>query len=37
MKKFIEWILLVMTGKYAPAVDIGICDFSGQGHNKYGE
>lgn len=37
MRKFIEWITLVMTGKYTPAINAGICDFSGQGRTKHGK
>lgn len=36
MKKFINWILLVLTGKYTLAVEAGICDYSGQGRTNYG-
>ena len=36
MKKFLRWLLLVLTGKYDAAVDAGICDYSGQGHDRYG-
>ena len=36
MKKLLRWLLLVFTGKYDKAVDAGICDYSGQGHDKYG-
>ena len=36
MKHIIEFIILLLTGKSKEAVDSGICDFSGQGRNKYG-
>ena len=36
MKHIIEIIVLLLTGKSKEAVDLGICDFSGQGRNKYG-
>ena len=36
MKHIIEFIVLLLTGKSKEAVDSGICDFSGQGRNKYG-
>ena len=36
MKRIIEFIVLLLTGKSKEAVDLGICDFSGQGRNKYG-
>ena len=36
MKHIIEFIVLLLTGKSKEAVDLGICDFSGQGRNKYG-
>ena len=36
MKHIIELIVLLLTGKSKEAVDLGICDFSGQGPNKYG-
>ena len=32
----IELVILLLTGKSKEAVDLGICDFSGQGRNKYG-
>lgn len=37
MKKFIEWLLLVLTGKYENAVAAGIADYSGQGREKDGK
>ncbi len=36
MRNFIKWLVLVLTGKCDEAADAGICDFSGQGHDKYG-
>lgn len=36
MKKFFRWLLLVLTGKHKPSVDAEICDYSGQGHDRYG-
>ena len=37
MKKNIRWLLLVLTGKYEPGVDAGICMYSGQGRDMYGK
>ena len=39
LKKILNWILLVLTGKGRiadEAVDNEICDFSGQGRDKRG-
>ena len=36
MKKFLEWLTFLLTGKSDAAVDAGICDYSGQGRDKYG-
>ena len=36
MKKILDVIVFIMTGKSDDAVDAGVCDFSGQGRNKYG-
>lgn len=36
MKKFWKWILLFLTGKDDEAVDLGLCDYSGQGRDQYG-
>lgn len=40
MKKILKAIgcffLLCLTGKSDKAVDDGVCDYSGQGRNKYG-
>ena len=36
MKKILKWLLSIFTGKSDEAVDAGICDFSGQGRDKYG-
>lgn len=32
-----EIVLLLLTGKSRQAVDDGICDYSGQGRDKYGK
>lgn len=37
MKKFIIWLLLVLTGKHEAAVAAGLADYSGQGRDKKGE
>lgn len=37
MKKFLDWLAFLLTGKSADAVDAGICDYSGQGRDKYGK
>lgn len=39
LKKILNWILLILTGKGSiadEAVDNGMCDFSGQGRDKHG-
>lgn len=36
MKKLLDFIVFLFTGKNDSAVDAGICDYSGQGRNKYG-
>ena len=36
MKKILKWLLSIFTGKSDAAVDAEICDFSGQGRDKYG-
>lgn len=40
MKKFFkalaDFVLFLLTGKSDEAVDLGICDYSGQGRDKYG-
>ena len=36
MKKFINWIIFVLTGKYDNAVRANLVDFSGQGRDRYG-
>lgn len=36
LKKLWEFILLLLTGKSNDAVDEGLCDYSGQGRDKYG-
>lgn len=37
MKKLINWLCMVLTSRCDEAVDAGICDFSGQGRDKYGK
>ena len=37
MKKFINWLLLVLTGKYDNAVRANLVDLSGQGRDRYGK
>ena len=40
LKRALEWVLFILagTGEIArEAVDEGLCDFSGQGRNKYGK
>lgn len=37
MKKFINWLLLVLTGKCDKAVTAGLCNYSGQGRDAYGK
>lgn len=41
MKKFFkalsEVVLLLLTGKSRQGVEDGICDYSGQGRNEYGD
>jgi hypothetical protein len=40
MKKFIEFIVFILTGKGALSeemVNLGLLDFSGEGRNKYGK
>lgn len=37
MKKFIRWMLLVLTGKHDMAVAAGLCNYSGQGRDRYGK
>lgn len=36
-QKVADFFALLLTGKSKDAVDLGICDYSGQGRNKYGE
>ncbi len=39
LKRILDWILLLLTGRGPladEAVDNGICDFSGQGRDRYG-
>jgi hypothetical protein len=38
-KKVLDWFVFILTGKgdiANEAVDAGLCDFSGQGRDKYG-
>ena len=40
LKRALEWVLFILagTGEIArEAVNEGLCDFSGQGRNKYGK
>lgn len=37
MKKFLDFLVFLLTGKSDEAVNAGICDFSGQGRDKYGK
>ena len=40
LKRALEWVLFILAGTGAiarEAVDEGLCDFSGQGRNKYGK
>lgn len=37
MKNFFKLLIFILTGKSQDAVDAGICDYSGQGRNKYGK
>lgn len=37
IKKAWELFVLLLTGKSEEAVDAGICDYSGQGKDKYGD
>ena len=36
IKKLINIIVTLLTGKSEEAVDAGICDYSGQGRDSYG-
>ena len=36
MKKIINWLVLVLTGKNEDAVKAGICNYAGQGRDGYG-
>lgn len=39
LKRIADWLMFLLTGKgeiAKEAVDAGICDFSGQGRDKYG-
>lgn len=37
MKKFIKWLIILLTSRCDKAAAAGICDFSGQGRDKYGK
>lgn len=37
MKKFINWLLLVLTGKHEKAINAKLVDLSGQGRDRYGK
>ena len=40
LKRVLEWVIFILTGTgpiACEAVDEGICDFYGQGRNKYGK
>lgn len=40
IKRALEWVVFILTGRgeiAREAVDEGLCDFSGQGRNKYGK
>ena len=37
MKKLINWLIFVLTARNDKAAAAGICDFSGQGRDKYGK
>lgn len=40
LKKILNWFVFLLTGKGEigkEAVDEGLCDFSGQGRDKYGK
>lgn len=36
MKKYINWIIFMLTGKCDKAVNAKIVDYSGQGRDRYG-
>lgn len=36
MKKIINWLRFILTGKYDKAVDAKLVDHSGQGRDRYG-
>lgn len=36
LKKIWSELVILLTGKDASMVDAGICDYSGQGRDKYG-
>jgi hypothetical protein len=37
MKKLLDFIVFLFTGKCDDAVDAGICDYGGQGRDKCGK
>lgn len=40
LKCAVEWVLFILTGRgiiAREAVEDGLCDFSGQGRDRYGE
>lgn len=40
LKRALEWVIFILTGTgplAREAVDERLCDFSGQGRNKYGK
>ena len=37
MKKIINWLLLVLTGKHEKAINAKLVDLSGQGRDRYGK
>ena len=37
MKKFFNWIMFILTGKYDNAVRANLVDLSGQGRDRYGK
>ncbi len=36
MKKFMNWLIFILTGHMDLAVDAKLVDLSGQGRDKYG-
>jgi hypothetical protein len=37
MKKIINWVKFILTGKYDNAVRANLVDLSGQGRDRYGK